>query len=119
MHVVVEAWSLFGLSAPRFAAWDEGEDFVEGLESFADGVGAGVGSKGFADGFAGVAGEDDTGEGFFSDGDVGVAFVIAHADVVGGPVFFDEVAFEHEGFEFAIDDNGFDIADFADESFYS
>lgn len=119
MHVVVEAGALFGPARPRLSAGDKGENFVECLDGFSDAVCAGVGSECFAEGSFGVAGEDDSGECFFGDGDVGVAFVIAHSDVVGGAMFFDEVAFEDESFEFAIDDDGFDVADFADEAFDS
>lgn len=90
---------------------------MEGLEGFSDGICVGIGPEGFAEGFSGVAGVEDAGEGFFGDGDVGIGFIVPHADVVGGAVFFDEVAFEDESFEFGVDDDGFDVADFADKSF--
>lgn len=117
MHVIVEAGALFFATGPRFSAGDEGEDFVEGLESFSDGVCVGIGAESFAEGFSGIAGVEDAGEGFFGDGDVGIGFIVPHADVVGGAVFFDEVAFEDEGFEFGVDDDGFNVANFADEAF--
>lgn len=117
--MIIEAGTLFSSAGPRFSAWDKREYFVESLDGFSDTVSASIGAEGFAEGSFRIAGENDTGESFFGYSDVGVAFVIAHPDVVRRSVFFDEVAFEDEGFEFAIDNDRFDVSNFADESFYS
>lgn len=114
--MIVEAGALFFFAGPRFSAGDEGEDLVEEGQCFPNGIGGGVGAEDFAASFAGVAGEHDPGEFFVGDDDVGIRLVVAEPDVVGGPVLFDEVAFEDEGFEFAVHYDPFDVADLVDHS---
>lgn len=89
---------------------------MEEGEGFADGVGRGVGSEDFSAAFAGVSGEHNPRELFVGDDDVGVGLVVAETDVVGRSVLLNQVAFEDEGFDFAVDDDPFDVADFGDET---
>jgi hypothetical protein len=115
-EVKVEAGSLDGISAPAFAARDEGKDFVKELEGVSDRVSASVGPEVFGAVLPDFACEQNPRIGLVGDGDVGVGLVVPHANVVGRAVLLDEVAFEDEGFDLGLGDDPLEIADLADEA---
>jgi len=62
-----------------------------------------------------AAGDEDAGELFGGEFDVGVGFVVAEEDVEAGFVLLDEGVFEGEGLLFVVDDDVVEVAGLCDE----
>jgi hypothetical protein len=115
-EVIVEAGLLLGLPAPRLAAWDEREDFVEELKGVADVVGASVGAEVFGAVLSNLAREEHARKTLLSDGDVGVALVVSKPHIVGRAELLDEVALKDEGLKLAVHHHDLNVFDLGDEA---
>ena len=108
----------------HLAAFTQRKQPVEQGRGFPGRGGAGVGAEVFtrfaAPGFGGgnlafdLAGDKDTRVGLGGDQDVGIGFAVPQQNVVGGLVFFDEIVFENQGFNFGLGEDVFEINDLAD-----
>jgi hypothetical protein len=95
-----------------------GGDFEVAVDEVDEAVGEVTGEVGAVVGgavLAEAAGDEDAGELFGGDLDIGVGFVVAEEDVEAGFVLFDEGVFEGEGFLFVVDDDVVEVAGLGDE----
>jgi hypothetical protein len=91
--VVIKAGALNGFSREGLSAGDEPESAMQEPKGISHGESTAKGSEATSCIPFGVSGEEDAGKGFFGDDDIGIAFVVPQADVIGGAMFFNEVAF--------------------------
>ena len=95
-----------GRVVPALAAGDEREQAVDQAQAVPDGAGVGERAEVFVAVLLDPARDEQARErlGHGQD-EVGVVLVVAQADVVVGPVLLDEVAFQHQRFQFAVHDD--------------
>ena len=95
-----------------------GGDFELAVDEVGEAVGEVAGEVGTEVGgavFAEAAGDEDAGDAFAREFDVGVGFVVLEEDVEAGLVLLDEVVFEGEGLFFVFDDDVVEVGGFGDE----